>query len=484
MSGAMAPGARLAYWRVPNDPVDLVGRESLRRPNKIGVSKLRIGRHVRSAVAEWALGVVVTLALTFYVLPAKAALQDVVTVTFGGHHVTFSLRGALPVDWRVTVGQEKGQEHALPEVLFEPSASADSTGRFFGIDLPGRKEKGLANPDNVRYRFRKIANQGSVELRFSAPAAEDGLAVVKSFFLYEDHFRARYVLELSNRGTASLTLGNNEAGPGIALASTLGDKVSAALWRGRPVNISDDGIEGLDLDEDTPASVLQPVPVGWSGIESRYLLLALQPQQGTDSFDRIEAAIAGPRNEQVDFDAQPISTILRLPSATLAVGSSRRFEFAVYAGPKSKSAFADDAVLGQSLFGDLWNWMRWLCLALAWLLDLVHAAIPSWGLSLVALALLMRVILLPVTVKAQVHQSRTMIDQARLKPMLARIESEHAEDLEARNAATQKLYADEGLSMLAPLTGCLWVFLQIPIFMVRQKNLWASCALFRYWRIL
>jgi len=108
--------------------------------------------------------------------------------------------------------------------------------------------------------------------------------------------------------------------------------------------------------------------------------------------------------------------------------------------------------------------MRYLSLALLWLLNALHSVIPNWGLTIIALAVIIRVGLLPITLRGQRQQMQTIADQDRLKPLLDEIQVTFRGDPERLHKETKKVYAENNVSMLAPLAGCLWVLLQIPIF--------------------
>lgn len=81
----------------------------------------------------------------------------------------------------------------------------------------------------------------------------------------------------------------------------------------------------------------------------------------------------------------------------------------------------------------------------------------SWGFSIIALTILMRAILLPLTVK-QFHSMQKM--QA-LAPEMKAIQAKYKEDKERQNQEMMKFYRENGVN---PLGSCLPLVLQLPVF--------------------
>lgn len=89
-------------------------------------------------------------------------------------------------------------------------------------------------------------------------------------------------------------------------------------------------------------------------------------------------------------------------------------------------------------------------------LELLHASGLSWWLSIVALTLLVRGALLPLTMK-QVKNARSMQG---LKPELEEIKTRHT-DSQERQKAMAALYRERGVN---PMAGFLPLLIQMPVF--------------------
>jgi YidC/Oxa1 family membrane protein insertase len=96
--------------------------------------------------------------------------------------------------------------------------------------------------------------------------------------------------------------------------------------------------------------------------------------------------------------------------------------------------------------------------ALAWLLEHLHDSIGlSWGWSIIALTIIVRVVLVPLMVK-QIHSTQAM--QVHM-PEMKVIQQKYKGDRQRLNEELMKFYKENSINPAAP---CLPLVLQIPIF--------------------
>ncbi|MEO8210648.1 MAG: membrane protein insertase YidC [bacterium] len=86
----------------------------------------------------------------------------------------------------------------------------------------------------------------------------------------------------------------------------------------------------------------------------------------------------------------------------------------------------------------------------------LHSIIPSWGLVIIIFALLMKIILNPLT-KTQMKSMKKM---SQLNPKITAIREKHKDDAVKANQQIMKLYKEEKIN---PAGGCLPMLLQLPI---------------------
>ena len=92
----------------------------------------------------------------------------------------------------------------------------------------------------------------------------------------------------------------------------------------------------------------------------------------------------------------------------------------------------------------------------------------SWGFSIIALTILMRAILLPLTVK----QFHSMQKLQRMQPQMKAIQAKYKDDKQRQQQEIMKFYKENEIN---PLGSCLPLVAQIPVFIslfyMLRKNL-------------
>jgi YidC/Oxa1 family membrane protein insertase len=199
----------------------------------------------------------------------------------------------------------------------------------------------------------------------------------------------------------------------------------------------------------------------WFGLHGRYFALLLAPQDST----AINALQPVSRSFLEPSDGNRVQQVVLewgLPLGRLNPGESLTWSFEVYSGPKSTTALqAGTHGYDHILLPGLWAWLRWLSLALMTLLTAIHALVPSWGLAVLVLALVVRLLMYPVANNAMQQQLKFVEIQKRIAPELARIKLELRG--EEQSEKILRLYEQHGTSPLAGLKPLFIVLLQLPV---------------------
>ena len=94
-----------------------------------------------------------------------------------------------------------------------------------------------------------------------------------------------------------------------------------------------------------------------------------------------------------------------------------------------------------------------------WFLELFHDDLGlSWGWSIIALTLLVRAVLLPVTYKS----SKSMIRLQQLAPQMKSMQKKYKEDPQRLQQETMKFYRENSVN---PFASCLPMVAQLPVFL-------------------
>jgi len=100
--------------------------------------------------------------------------------------------------------------------------------------------------------------------------------------------------------------------------------------------------------------------------------------------------------------------------------------------------------------------MKVLATPIGYLLSIIYNLVDNYGLSIIILTLVVRLIMLPLYAK-QIKYSAKM---AELQPRLQEIQSRYAHDKEQLNQKMTEFYQKEGIS---PTSGCLPMLIQMPV---------------------
>ena len=109
------------------------------------------------------------------------------------------------------------------------------------------------------------------------------------------------------------------------------------------------------------------------------------------------------------------------------------WRYTFYSGPLERRALAHpDPPLEPMLFSGLWSWLRALSLALLSLLRGLTAIVGDPGVAIIALAVSVKILLLPLTAVAERLQEQVNTTQARLQPGIDAINAAHRGEERAR----------------------------------------------------
>jgi YidC/Oxa1 family membrane protein insertase len=114
------------------------------------------------------------------------------------------------------------------------------------------------------------------------------------------------------------------------------------------------------------------------------------------------------------------------------------------------------------MFTDLSPWMQYICIAILSLLRVLYSLVSNWGISIILLALVIRIILFPLSQRAAKSQKKFNDAQKILAPEIAKIKKElKGAD---QSEAILQLYKKNNVSPLASLKPLLILLIQLPIF--------------------
>lgn len=196
---------------------------------------------------------------------------------------------------------------------------------------------------------------------------------------------------------------------------------------------------------------------GFAGFGDKYWLVTVIPPQDATlkyrfrEFQRDNKTIA-----QVDY---------LLGEQVVAPGATIHTETRLFAGAKEVEKLdAYARQLGLPLFDRTIDFgvLYFLTKPMFYALHYINLWVGNFGLAIIGLTILVRLVLAPVA-----HKSYKAMNRLKdLQPQMQELQARHKDDRMALSQAMMKLYQTEKVS---PFSGCLPILIQIPVFLALYK---------------
>jgi YidC/Oxa1 family membrane protein insertase len=232
-------------------------------------------------------------------------------------------------------------------------------------------------------------------------------------------------------------------------------------------------------DRSTLAEPHEWKPAGYVGLENVYFLNAIVAVGKPAQYCRVSSSDRG-RDESGDPVGSLFEAKLAMPEVSLAPGAKHTVRSLAYFGPKTPEELA---LAGHSLVETIDSgFFSSLANGLTTLLGMIHDFVGNWGIAIILLTFLVKLVLYPLTHK----QMESMARMKELKPEMDRINELYADDREKKSAAIMEMYRKKGVN---PMAGCFPVLLQLPIWFSLYASLSSNIRLLHapfalWWRDL
>ncbi|VFU10387.1 Membrane protein insertase YidC [Methylocella tundrae] len=229
--------------------------------------------------------------------------------------------------------------------------------------------------------------------------------------------------------------------------------------------IGDGGVEEIKYDkiekEDHAAKTLSGVG-GWLGFTDKYWAAAVIPDQKETIEARFSAGLTGPiKSYRADFVG---------PAQVISPGASSEATSRLFAGAKEVHTLdAYQADLGIKKFELLidWGWFYFITRPMFQLLHFLYTLTGNFGVAILIATVIVKGLFFPLA-------SKSYLSMAKMKavaPQIAAIRDKYPEDKMKQQQETMALYKREKIN---PVSGCLPMLIQIPVFFALYKVLFVT----------
>ena len=245
--------------------------------------------------------------------------------------------------------------------------------------------------------------------------------------------------------------------PGLELSQVfLGELAGDSYtFHGVVVDTAKGGIKQYDL-KDVGKGKVEKAPARWTAADAKYFSWIVLPER---EWTVERAAPVGESGVQVS---------LADTAATLQPGDMVRSSARVFAGPKRSDILGS---VGKNV-PDLidYGWFALLAKPLVFLMKASNRVTGNYGIDIILLTILIKILFYPLTQKSMA----SMRKMQELSPILTKLKEKYKDDPTRLNQETMNLYKTYKIN---PLSGCLPMVAQIPVFIALYKALLVTIEL-------
>ena len=349
--------------------------------------------------------------------------------------------------------QKDSHDKSKPVALLGPEHHYVAQSGLIDSGLPNHHTPYSASQEQVSLKD----GQESVEVRLEAPGPE-GIKTAKIYRFKRSSYLFEVAHEIDNQSAAAVSahayfqLVRDSKAPADANSM-------ASTYTGAAVYSERDKFQKVSFGDVDKGKVpyTRTTEDGWVAMIQHYFVAAIVPPEKSsrENYTR-----------KLGEDSYAVGIIE--PFAEIAPGKKASVSTQVYAGPQEQSILKATAP-GLDLVVD-YGWLTIIAAPLFWVLEVFHGWAGNWGLAIILLTVLIKLIFFPLSAASY----KSMAKMKLVTPRLTKIREMYADDRMKQNQAMMDLYKTEKIN---PLGGCLPIAVQIPVFIALYWVLLAAVEL-------
>lgn len=296
--------------------------------------------------------------------------------------------------------------------------------------------------DQTNYTLASGQNEIKVNLNWHNA---EGLTVTKTFTFQRDNYEIQVNYQISNQskqawsGNPYLQLMRKNTPP----VNKQGF-INFATYFGAAISTPEKAYQKISFKQMDGSNIDQTVKGGWAAMIQHYFVSSWVPDPSTTSqyFTRVTRDglyTVGMLGQKIE----------------LKPGEQATTQAKFYAGP----AIADNlekVAPGLQLTID-YGWLWFISVIIFWLMEKIYSVVGNWGWSIVLVTLLIKLMFYHLSAKSY----RSMSGMKKLQPKINALKERFGDDKQKFTQATLELYKKEKVN---PMSGCLPILIQIPVF--------------------
>ncbi len=340
------------------------------------------------------------------------------------------------------------------DLLFRDETSNDAFLLYAGNDK--------TNPIDTNFRYRIQGNQIVFTQEF-ALLGQDGKSTGDPFTLHkvytfgDEDYLFQLDIETENSVNKAVPLSFENAAYTLAFEPQIGPSFTSLdnNYNYRRFYIKEDGSSKKNQVKLSNGAYTTSKPLSWAALVGKYFSLIAIPDATAYTVSLTEST----------EDGLPLASSMYLTRPSIK-SSNQTDTFKFYAGPQLKGDMTiyNDASLNSFKVADLEleaaldssSWLGWLENFLKLILNLLYKIIPNYGVGIIILTFLLKLVLYPISKKGMESTAK----MASLSPKMQEVKDKYPDNPTKQNEEMANLYKKEKIN---PMGGCLPMLLQFPI---------------------
>ncbi len=385
--------------------------------------------------------------------------SDRITVETPSYRGSINLTGGRFDDLTLHKYRQTVEENSPDITLLSPRGTANPYFAEFGW-LTGNGAVTGGGQTQWTSTHRKLTSQNPIVM---IARTDDGLQLTRTISVDEEYMFT-ITDEVKNTGLSAVNISPFGRVTRVNEPDTRGFFI---LHEG-PIGVLDDQLHEIDYDdlEDEPETPQNfPSTGGWLGFTDIYWLTALVP----DMNEKLDARFL--------FDTTPTGANLyqtdyRGAAVTLAPGESLEKTNRLFAGAKvfeTLKAYRDEEgkEIDRFELSIDFGWFFFLTKPLLTVIIFSANLLGNFGLAILAVTIIIKLVFFPLANKSY----RAMSAMKALQPKMTELREKYADDKQQMQKELMGMYRREKVN---PVSGCLPIVLQIPVFFALYKVLFVS----------
>ena len=305
--------------------------------------------------------------------------------------------------------------------------------------------------------------EGSATLTLTSPIV-NGLQMIKIFEVPSENYILNYRVQLINRSNEVRALEVLYLFGEQRLSDSNGGMRQVS--HEGPVFYFDESLQTESTDN--IENELPVTQMKWLGVEDQYFISAAVPMTPVrNGFFRAGAYLTEPQpNVQGERMLSPYFGVA-LPPTNLQPNLLVESDFKMYYGPKEDQELLK---FGHSLVVSHDMTLEILAAPLLDLLRWIYGYVGNYGVAIIILTIIVRLVLFPLTYKGM----KSMKRMQQLSPRMKKLQAKYKNNKEKLNKEMMALYRKNRVN---PLGGCLPMLLQLPVFFALYSSLSSAVEL-------